>query len=65
MLTPLTQLYPSDRTDTLADVRRHASRYPEALYLEPEALARCLGRPVVEFEAALEWLFEDGLEVRA
>jgi hypothetical protein len=65
VLTPLTKLYPSDRTDTLADVRQHVSLYPEALYLESEALARCLGRPAVEVEAALEWLLEDGLEVRA
>jgi hypothetical protein len=58
-------LYKSDQTDTLTDVRQYVSRYPEALYSEPEALARSLGRPVAEVDAAREWLFEDGLEVRA
>lgn len=65
MLTPLTQLYPSDRAHTLADVRQYVACCPEALYLEPEVLARRLGRPAVEVEAALEWLIEDGLEVSA
>jgi hypothetical protein len=58
-------LYKSDRTDTLADVRQHVSRYPEALYSETEALARSLGHPAAEVEAAREWLLKDGLEVRA
>jgi hypothetical protein len=58
-------VYTSSRTDTLADVREYIACCPEALYLEPEALARRLVRPTAEVQAAREWLFEDGLEVRA
>jgi hypothetical protein len=46
----------------MAEVRQFVSRYSEALLLEPDVLARRLGRPVVEVEAAREWLIEDGLE---
>jgi hypothetical protein len=58
-------VYTSRQTDTLADIRQYVSRYPEALYLEAGELARHLGRPVAEVEAAREWLVRDGLEVWA
>ncbi len=65
MISAPQTLYPSARTGTLADVRQYVSRYPEALYFESEALARHVGRPAAEVEAALEWLVQDGLEVKA
>ena len=59
------QVYRSDPTDALADLRRHLDRCPEAAFAEPSNLARLLRRPEAEVEAAHEWLVADGLEVRA
>ncbi len=58
-------VYRTDCPNTLADLRQHADRYPEALASETADLARRLARPEAEVEAALEWLIEDGLELRA
>lgn len=58
-------VYPSDPADTLADLRRHLDRYPEAVSSEGPELARRLGLSEIEVEAAFAWLAEDGLEVRA
>lgn len=49
---------------TLADLRRHIDRSPEALRSEPEKLSEILEAPVIEVEAAIEWLLSDGLEIR-
>ena len=65
MNAPPTALYRTDCPNTLADLRQHTERYPEALASETADLARRLARPEAEVEAALEWLIEDGLELRA
>ncbi len=58
-------VYPNAPTDALADLRRHLDRYPESAFAEGPELARRLGLPEIEVEAAREWLIADGLEVRA
>lgn len=58
-------VYTSDRTETLPDARQFISHYPEATYLESDALARHLRLPVAEVEAARDWLIQDEIEVRA
>lgn len=57
MLAP-EQIIPDSQTEALADLRLLADRYPESLFAE---------MPPADMEriAALQWLHEDGLEVRA
>lgn len=54
---PLERSIPEDSAEALADLQDRNSRCPEII--------ACLEPDSVEVQAALAWLLEDGLEVRA
>jgi hypothetical protein len=65
-LAPRLELvYPTDGPDTLAELRRYVELYPGAAALEAAELARRLGCPEAEVEAACQCLIDDQLEIRA
>ena len=65
MIDPSKPSIGDSASDTLAELRRHAELCPEAIFTETADLACLLRRPEAEVEAALQWLIDDGLELRA
>ncbi len=58
-------LYPTEPTETLADLRALVGPYPEAIYSDSRELARILRCSEQEADEARRWMLEDGLEVMA